>query len=72
MYAAPFFNERSDGPGDGMEKSYAEILRLLGALGRGTEGFVFRGSERYMKSEDDPVDSPAARDLIARHEGATR
>ena len=29
LYAAPFFNERSSGPKDGMEKSYQEILRLL-------------------------------------------
>ena len=29
IYAAPFHNSRSNGPGDGMEKSYEEILRLL-------------------------------------------
>ncbi|HOT93523.1 MAG TPA: nucleoside hydrolase, partial [Anaerolineae bacterium] len=29
LYAAPFFNDRSTGPADGMEKSYQEILRLL-------------------------------------------
>lgn len=66
VYAAPFFNDRSSGPRDGMEKSYDEILRLLGKLGRETDGFVFKGAERYMCGEDDPVDSPAARDLIAR------
>ena len=27
IYAAPFFNSRSSGPGDGMRKSYDEILR---------------------------------------------
>ena len=27
VYAAPFHNNRSSGPGDGMEKSYEEILR---------------------------------------------
>ena len=66
VYAAPFHNERSDGPGDGMEKSYQEILRLLGKLGRSPEDMVFRGSETWMPDEDTPVDSPAARDLIAR------
>ena len=66
VYAAPFFNERSTGPKDGMEKSYDEIVRLLGKLGHPTENFVFKGSERYMQSADDAVDSPAARDLIAR------
>ena len=30
IYAAPFFNEKSTGPEDGMEKSYREILTLLG------------------------------------------
>ncbi len=33
LYAAPFFNENSTGPADGMEKSYAEILRLLDLAG---------------------------------------
>ena len=66
VYAAPFFNERSTGPKDGMEKSYDEIVRLLGKLGHPTENFVFKGSERYMRDADDAVDSPAARDLIAR------
>ena len=32
VYAAPFTNDRSTGPGDGMEKSYEEILRLLERL----------------------------------------
>ena len=29
IYAAPFFNDKSGGPKDGMEKSYMEILKLL-------------------------------------------
>ena len=28
IYAAPFFNDRSSGPEDGMEKSYEEILKI--------------------------------------------
>ena len=32
IYAAPFHNDRSTGPGDGMEKSFEEILRLLARL----------------------------------------
>ena len=43
IYAAPYFNHRSTGPGDGMQKSYEEILRLLHLMGRGHEGFVHRG-----------------------------
>ena len=32
IHAAPFDNRRSSGAGDGMEKSYEEILRLLTRL----------------------------------------
>ena len=32
VYAAPFTNDRSTRPGDRMEKSYEEILRLLERL----------------------------------------
>ena len=42
VYAAPFTNDRSTGPGDGMEKSYEEILRLLGLRLPG--GICCRGS----------------------------
>jgi len=66
VYAAPYFNDRSTGPKDGMEKSYEEILRLLEKLGKDPEGFAFRGSEMYLPDEDTPVDSPAARDLVSR------
>ena len=66
IYAAPFHNKRSDGPADGMEKSYQEILRLLERLGRTPEGLVFRGSDAYLPAADRPVDSPAARDLVAK------
>lgn len=33
IYAAPFHNGKSNGPKDGMEKSYQEILKLLSLLG---------------------------------------
>jgi inosine-uridine nucleoside N-ribohydrolase len=66
MYAAPFFNSRSTGPGDGMHKSYEEILRLLSRMGHPAEGFVFRGSERYLGGADTPACSEATDDLIAR------
>jgi len=64
IYAAPFFNSRSEDPGDGMEKSYQEILRVLGKLGCNPEGFVFRGSDRYMPGPREPVPSEAVKDLI--------
>lgn len=66
VYAAPFHNSRSTGPKDGMERSYAEILRLLDKMNLSADGFVFKGSEAYLPDEDTPVDSPAARDLVAR------
>lgn len=64
IYAAPFHNSRSTGPGDGMEKSYEEILRLLDFLGRPADGFAFRGSTAYLGSERQPQDNAAVRDLI--------
>lgn len=66
IYAAPYFNNRSTSAGDGMEKSYAEIGRILEFLGRKPDGFAFRGSDRFLSAPSKPVDSPAARDLIAR------
>jgi len=66
IYAAPFHNLRSSGPGDGMEKSYEEIVRLLGRMEVGTDGFVFRGAERYLESHDTPVASAAVDDMIAK------
>ncbi|MBQ3668032.1 MAG: nucleoside hydrolase [Clostridia bacterium] len=64
LYAAPFFNERSSGPADGMEKSYGEIKRILELSNM--EKPVFRGSECYLEDEATPVSSPAASDLCSR------
>jgi len=66
VYAAPFHNRRSSGPGDGMEKSYEEILRILRKLGRSSEGFAFKGSSRYLTDLRNPERSPAAMDLVER------
>lgn len=66
VYAAPFFNELSTGPKDGMEKSYDEILHILDRFGMPSDGYAFRGSDRYLPGPDVPVDSPAARDLVAK------
>ncbi|HQE91538.1 MAG TPA: nucleoside hydrolase [Anaerolineae bacterium] len=66
LYAAPFFNDRSTGPADGMEKSYEEILRLLARLDVPSAGLVFRGSEHYLPDGDHPVESAAAYDLVAK------
>ncbi len=66
VYAAPFFNSRSTGPADGMQKSYEEIVRLLELLNRPHEGFAFKGSTSYLPGPEEPVVSPAAEDLIDR------
>ena len=74
LYAAPFFaetipfmREKADSPKEGMDKSYNEILNILTLMGReDLKQHVYRGSERYLPDEKTPVDSPAARDLVAR------
>lgn len=71
LYAAPFFNSRSSGPEDGMEKSYEEILRLLDRLDMDPNGFVFKGSKEYLTDLENPPKSPAALDLIERAKTAS-
>ncbi len=66
VYAAPFHNNRSEGPADGMEKSYQEIQRLLKMLGKSPEGFAFRGSDRYLADVTQPIRSEAALDLVKK------
>lgn len=66
VYAAPFHNSRSESPGDGMEKSYEEILRLLDFLGWSADGFAFRGSTAYIGANRSPQDNDAVRDLIGK------
>jgi inosine-uridine nucleoside N-ribohydrolase len=66
IYAAPFFNKRSTGPGHGMELSYEEILRLLDRLGRSADGLVHRGVTEYVGPAKEPRAAAAVDDLIAR------
>ncbi len=66
VYAAPFHNDRSTGPGDGMEKSYQEILRILSFMGRDPAGLAFRGSTAWLPAPGEPVRSAAVDDLIAK------
>lgn len=68
LYAAPFDNDRSTGPADGMRKSRAELERLLDRMVGvpAADGFVFDGAPSFMEAADAPVDSPATRDLIER------
>ena len=67
LYAAPFFNKRAQSPADGMNKSYNEILNILGKMSfDAPEGFVKRGSERYLESVNTPCKSDAVFDLIEK------
>ena len=64
--AAPFHNNRSDGPADGMEKSYDEIIRLLDRLGVRDRDRVYKGATSYLPSTSEPVESDAAHQIVAR------
>lgn len=64
LYAAPFYNSNSEGPADGMEKSYDEILKLLKLAGKDLP--VFKGADRYLPDEKTPVVSAAALDLARK------
>lgn len=64
IYAAPFFNEISTSPKDGMEKSYAEIIKLLELMDTSElKNVVFKGSDEYLPDEKTPVISDAAQHL---------
>src|SRR5690606_13564741 len=66
IYAAPFHNSRSTGPGHGMELSYEEILRLLDRLNVSAANLVHRGVTDYVGPAKQPRDGAAVDDLIAR------
>ena len=64
--AAPFLNNKCKTTKEGMELSHAEIMKVLSLMGR--EDFkskVYRESEPYLASETKPVDSDAARFIVA-------
>jgi len=64
IYAAPFFNSKSSGPKDGMEKSYDEIKKVLSLIENTENIEVYKGSETYLPDEKTPVISPAAEHLV--------
>lgn len=67
LYAAPFFNHRSNSPADGMERSYQEILMLLKLSGENVP--TYRGSAAYLPDENTPVISDAAAHLAELAKG---
>jgi len=67
IYAAPFLNARVTAQGEGMEKSYQEILKVLTLLdAEELKRVTYRGSTDYLPSEEEPVVSDAAKDLAGR------
>jgi purine nucleosidase len=70
VYAAPFYNELSHSPGDGMEKSYQEILRILQLFGVSSGDYAFRGCTEYLRDYGRPTQTDAALDLIERAMGS--
>jgi inosine-uridine nucleoside N-ribohydrolase len=66
LYAAPFHNERSAGPDDGMQQSYDELHRLLQRLPQHRSMPVHHGARAWLPASALPVPSPAADDLIMR------
>ena len=65
IYAAPFFNQHSTSPADGMEKSYNEIHNILTLMNENElKRIVFRGSDKYLPDEKTAVVSDAANHLV--------
>lgn len=71
IYAAPFHNSRSSGPGDGMARSHDEIIELLSRLGMSPDGLVHRGVTEYVGPSKEAHDADAVDDLIARARSAS-
>lgn len=71
LYAAPFVNETTKDPAEGMELSYDEILTLLARLSIEPAGLVHRGVRRYVGPQKQPLNAPAVDDLIARARKST-
>lgn len=66
VYAAPFVNKKSSSPAIGMAMSYDEIFELYKRMPVTPNVPVFRGSEKWMREVDGPVDSAACQDMIDR------
>ncbi|BBH18894.1 hypothetical protein Back11_02390 [Paenibacillus baekrokdamisoli] len=69
FYAAPFFNDLSTGPKDGMEKSYLELKKILALMKSDIP--AYEGSTMYLPDTHTPVESAAARNLVERAMAST-
>lgn len=61
--AAPFFNDNSSSPLDGMERSYNEILKIYKLIGDESIP-CYRGSRGYLENENTAQPSDAADNII--------
>ncbi len=65
VLAAPFYNHHSEGPCDGMRRSYQEIIKVLKLTGHlELSDRVFYGSDSFLPDEVTPVESEGARELV--------
>ena len=64
VIAAPFSNMRAATPGEGLQKSYDEIRRILSLFGRNAENFAWHGATSYLADRNTPVDSEGARRIV--------
>lgn len=62
--AAPFFNNRSVSPEDGMEKSFDEIHNIISLIDPDKKPPVYKGSAHYLKDKTTPVESDAADNIV--------
>ena len=62
--AAPFRNNRSTSPEDGMEKSYNEILNILELISPEKKPPVYKGSTRFLTDKSTPEVSDAAKNIV--------
>jgi purine nucleosidase len=71
VYAAPFDNPRSNGPEDGMLRSFDEIHRVLDALQLEDPPPVRHGSRSFLPPSGASVSSAARDDLVERARAAS-
>ncbi len=65
LHAAPFQNQRAATFGEGMERSYEELLRLLDLLGIEPGDKVHRGAKSRFNAGSDEEPNPSVDNLIA-------
>ena len=53
-----------EGPDEGMERSFDEIVTVYDKLGLSTEGLAYRGSPAFMAAPDVPIESEGATRIV--------